>query len=211
MQRGLQPLARDFFTRPTVQVARELVGMWVVSQSNGNTTAVRIVETEAYGGTDDQASHARAGLTRRTEPMFGVPGHAYVYLVYGIYDCLNVVARPHETAGNGSAGAVLIRAGVPTIGEDVMRIRRKRPSDATPRLAAGPARLCQALAVDRTLDRLDLTEGKRLWLALPAHPGEDVAPQDVAAGPRVGVAYAGEWAQRPWRFWVRGHPSVSRA
>ncbi|CAN5583137.1 DNA-3-methyladenine glycosylase [soil metagenome] len=211
MQRGLQPLARDFFTRPTVQVARELLGMWVVSQSNGNTTAVRIVETEAYGGTDDQASHARAGLTRRTEPMFGAPGHAYVYLVYGIHDCLNVVARPDGAAGNGAAGAVLIRAGEPTIGEDVMRIRRARPADATPRLAAGPARLCQALAVDRTLDRLDLTKGERLWLAQPSDPGQTVAPDDVASGLRVGVAYAGEWAQRPWRFWVRGHPSVSRA
>lgn len=211
MQRALQPLARDFFTRPTVQVARELLGMWVVSQSNGSTTAARIVETEAYGGSDDQASHARAGLTRRTEPIFGPPGHAYVYLVYGIHECLNVVAWPHQEAGNGRAGAVLIRAGAPTIGEALMRIRRGRPSDATARLAAGPARLCQALAVDRTLNRLDLTEGQHLWLALPAQGGEEVAPDDIAAGPRVGVAYAGEWAERPWRFWLRGHPSVSRA
>jgi len=139
--------------------------------------------------------------------MFGPPGHAYVYMVYGLHSCLNVVA---ET--DGVAGAVLIRAMRPLFGLDLMRARRGRPGDPDERLAAGPARVCQALAVDRTLDGHDLSLGEALWLEEPADRDGQVVPlADVASGPRVGVAYAGEgWAERPWRFGVRHDPSLSR-
>lgn len=139
--------------------------------------------------------------------MFGPPGHAYVYLVYGLHSCFNVVA---ET--DGVAGAVLIRAVRPLFGLDLIRARRGRPGDADARLAAGPARVCQALAVDRTLDGHDLSLGEDLWIEEPAERdlrSEPVA--DVVSGPRIGVTYAAEgWAERPWRFGLRGDRSLSR-
>ena len=197
--------ARERLALPTPQAARSLLGWLVVSESDGQRAAGRIVETEAYAGPEDRASHARAGLTGRTAPMFGPPGHAYVYLVYGMHECLNVVAHPAA-----SAGAVLLRALEPVEGIELMRARRGRPQETAARLAAGPARLCQALAVDRGLSGHDLLAGVRLWLE-PAAKGEEVVEESVASGARVGVAYAGDdWAGRPWRFWLRGHPSVSR-
>lgn len=134
--------------------------------------------------------------------MFGEVGHAYVYLVYGVHYCLNVVAR-----GDGAeAGAVLLRAVEPVVGVEQMRTRRGRENDPDLALATGPARLTQAMAVDRTLDLHDLTTGKGLWLAR----GEDVLDSEVSTGPRIGVDYAGEWASRPWRYWLTGSASVSR-
>ena len=166
-----------------------------------------IIEVEAYAGPDDRASHSRAGRTRRTEPMFGPPGHAYVYLVYGLHSCLNVVS---ET--DGLAGAVLIRALEPYLGVESMRQRRGRPHDRDDKLCAGPARLCQALAIDRGLDGHDLTVARDLWIADPdPETRSRIAAAGVVVGPRIGVDYAGpEWAARPWRFGVRGHPALSR-
>ncbi len=198
-----EALDRSFFARPTAQLARDLLGMWVMSETPDGLTGGPIVETEAYGGPEDLASHARAGRTRRTAAMFGPVGHAYVYLVYGMHECLNVVGF----APPAVAGAVLIRAVEPRVGLDLMRARRGRPHDPDARLCAGPARLCQALGVDRALDGHDLLSGSRLWLASPDIP---VEPDRIASGPRVGVDYAGEWATRPVRFWLAGHPSVSR-
>lgn len=201
---GMQPMRRELLQRPTNEVARLLLGVLVVRVADGQQSIGRIVETEAYGGPDDRASHARAGATRRTAPMFGPSGMAYVYLVYGMHECLNVVAHAH-----GQAGAVLLRALEPLAGMELMR-RRRRRSEADHRLAAGPGRLASALAVGREFSGHDLLAGDRLWLAAPnSHwPIDDEA---VACGPRVGVAYAGaDWAARPWRFWVNGHPSVSR-
>ena len=193
-------LERGFFARPTETVARDLLGVWLVRQSPQGLTGGPIVETEAYGGPEDLASHARAGRTKRTEPMFGPVGHAYVYLVYGMHECLNVVAYDGR-----EAGAVLIRALEPRLGVDIVRARRGRVRDADARLASGPARLCQALDVTRALNGHELTAGARLWLAFGEASGQ------VATGTRVGVDYAGQgWADRPWRFWVTGHPSVSR-
>ena len=197
------PIGREFFARPTHQVAPDLLGAWVLRLTDEGVCGGRIVETEAYGGPDDLASHARAGRTRRTAPMFGPVGHAYVYLIYGLHECLNVVAYSGD-----QAGAVLVRAIEPIVGIEQMRVRRGRPHDPDARLCAGPARLCQALAVDRALDGHDLTSGSQLWLAKPA---AHVWPAGIASGPRIGVAYAGDdWGARPWRFWVAGHPSVSR-
>ena len=197
-------LSKHFFARPTDELARDLMGVWLFSESTDGLCGGPIVETEAYGGPEDLASHARAGRTRRTMPMFGPVGHAYVYLVYGMHDCLNVVgfAPPAE------AGAVLIRAIEPAIGIDLMRARRGRPHDLERRLCAGPARLCQALGVDRSLDGHDLMSGQRLWLATP---DVSAGALEVKAGTRVGVESAGgDWSERPWRFWQEGNPSVSR-
>lgn len=200
----LAPLSRDFFARPTEHVARALLGVWLCRQTDAGLTCGRVVETEAYGGPDDLASHARAGRTRRTAPMFGTVGHAYVYLIYGMHECLNVVAYDGR-----EAGAVLIRALEPVAGVELMRSRRGRPHDPDSRLASGPARLTQAMSVDRTLNGHDLTQGEVLWLAEPE--GAVATAADVGEGSRVGVDYAGDgWATQPWRFWLAGNPSVSR-
>ena len=198
-------LPTEFFARPTEEVAPDLLGKWLLRDSPDGLTGGRIVETEAYAGPGDGASHARAGRTRRTAPMFGPVGHAYVYLVYGMHDCLNVVAyRDRE------AGAVLIRALEPRIGIELMRTRRGPSRDPEVRLASGPARLCRALAVTRAFDGADLKTGSGLWLADDGS-GAPVA-SEIAAGPRIGVDYAGEgWVDRPWRFWIAGNPAVSRA
>jgi DNA-3-methyladenine glycosylase len=207
-------LPRDFYARPSVELARALLGRLVVADDAGGLCAGLIVETEAYGGPDDLASHARAGMTRRTAPMFGPPGHAYVYLVYGMHECLNVVAE-----SDGRAGAVLIRALAPVLGVDLMRRRRARAADPDHLLASGPARLAQALGVTRALDGHDLTLGRRLWIADSTgwvgtegvDRADGVTVAEVASGPRVGVAYAGDrWSGVPWRFWLAGNPAVSR-
>jgi DNA-3-methyladenine glycosylase len=197
----LEPIDRAFFDRPTPEVARNLLGAWVLRSAPEGLSGGPIVETEAYGGPEDLASHARAGLTRRTTPMFGEVGHAYVYLVYGMHQCLNVVAHNGATAG-----AVLIRAISVELGADGVRRRRRRPTDPINRLCSGPAMVCQGLGVDRSLDGHDMGSGVELWLA----HARGQATAEVATGPRIGVEYAGEWAARPWRFWLAGHPSVSR-
>jgi len=197
------PLERAFFDRSTQVVARDLLGVWLLRSTPDGFSGGPIVETEAYGGPEDGASHARAGRTGRTAPMFGAVGHAYVYLVYGMHECLNVVAY------NGrEAGAVLIRAIAPEVGVDLIRSRRGRPTYPADRLCSGPAMVCQGLGVDRSLDGHDLTLGEGLWLAFP--PARVTSMHQIGAGSRIGVAYAGEWAERPWRFWLTGHPSVSR-
>ena len=198
-----RPVPRAFFARPTDAVARDLLGTWLCRLRDGRLTIGRIVETEAYGGPADLASHARAGLTRRTRPMFGEVGHAYVYLIYGMHECLNVVAH----AGDDTAGAVLLRAVEPVAGVAAMRARRGRAHDPDHRLASGPARLCQAMAVDRSFDGHDLTTGALLWLA--EGDGRSAA-LDIASGPRIGVDYAGAWSARAWRFWLSGSAAVSR-
>lgn len=199
----LPPLPRTFFERPTDEVARDLLGALLCRATGEGMTVGRIVETEAYGGPEDRASHARAGRTRRTTPMFGEVGHAYVYLIYGMHECLNVVAY-----SGADAGAVLLRSLEPLGGIDLMRRRRGRATDPDTRLCSGPARLCQAMAVDRTLDSHDLTTGEALWLAAPP-PG--VRLPDIADGGRIGVDYATDgWAVRPLRFWLAGHTSLSR-
>jgi DNA-3-methyladenine glycosylase len=185
-------------------VARDLLGKWLCRKDDDGLTCGRIVETEAYGGPDDLASHARAGMTRRTTPMFGEVGHAYVYLVYGMHECLNVVAH-----SGALAGAVLLRALEPVEGADIMRRRRSRPTDADSKLCSGPARLCKAMAVTRSLDSHDLTLGLTLWIAEPPVAAESIGR--IERGPRVGVAYAGDdWSTRPLRFWISDSRAVSR-
>ncbi len=201
---GLRRISENLVSGPPEAVARGLLGTVLVRDDGVTRRVARIVETEAYGGPEDLASHARAGRTARTSVMFGPPGRAYVYLVYGMHHCLNVVC-----AADGAAAAVLIRAVEPIIGTMAMRAARGRHADPGERLAAGPARACEALAVDRSLDGVDLLSDTRLWLA--SDSSDPVLSGHIIVGPRIGVGYAGPtWATRPWRFGIAASPSLSR-
>ncbi|HWO25349.1 MAG TPA: DNA-3-methyladenine glycosylase [Kofleriaceae bacterium] len=180
-------LPAAWLQRDAAEVARELVGCALV---HGRRAGI-IVETEAYGGPEDRASHARFGPTARTRVMFGPGGVAYVYLCYGIHQMFNIVTGP---AGQGQA--VLIRAIAPYLG---------LPDD--PAVGRGPGKVAAALGIDRRHDGRDLARSS-LFVARVAAPG---APPPIAVGPRVGVDYAGAWAARPLRFWWRDHPAVSRS
>ncbi len=202
--RRLRRLGPAQVSGPAEVVAHDLLGVLIVRDDENGRRIARIIETEAYAGPDDRASHARAGRTPRTSVMFGPPGHAYVYLVYGMHHCLNVVCAP-----DGEAAAVLIRAVEPVAGVATMRARRGGVSGSDSRLAAGPARTCQALDIDRSHDGLDLLADTRLWLA--SDGGDPLGAERIVTGPRIGVDYAGpEWAPRPWRFGIAGSPALSR-
>ncbi len=195
-------LPREFYTRNNVlTVARQLLGqVLVVLEPTGERTAGTIVETEAYRGPEDRASHAFGGRrTTRTETMYRVGGTAYVFFVYGMYYHFNVVTNVADVPH-----AVLIRAIEPV--EGIERMRERRAGQPDHAMANGPGKLCIALGIDRSFDRADLL-GNRVWI----ERGEQrIAPADIASGPRIGVDYAGEWAQKPWRFWVRGNRYISR-
>jgi DNA-3-methyladenine glycosylase len=179
-----------FYDRPSLVVARELLGQRLVhALADGSRRGGRIVETEAYDGPTDRASHARSGPKGRASIMWGRPGVAYVYLIYGQHSCFNVVTGPGDRPS-----AVLVRA------------LELDDATAPARAASGPGLVCRALRIDRSALGLDLT-GDVLWL----ETAPPVADADVLVGPRVGVDYAGEWASREWRFWVRSSPAVSRA
>ena len=193
---NLRPLPRAFYARDTVVVAKALLGQLLVSVVGGRRCLARIVETEAYVGPDDPACHA-AGWRRtaRTEVLYGPPGFAYVYFTYGMHWCVNVVTGPE-----GYPAAVLLRAAEPLAGLATMRRRRGDVPD--PALAAGPARLTQALGIDRRLNGHSL--GSRpLWIAA----GRPVPARRVVAGPRIGIRVAADWKLR---FYVRDDPFVSR-
>jgi DNA-3-methyladenine glycosylase len=184
--RALRRLTRDFYARATLKVARELIGMHLVHDEGGTRRVGRIVETEAYCGPEDLAAHSARGRTPRTSVMYGPPGHAYVYLIYGVWNCLNVV-----TAARGKPHAVLLRALAPL----------HNVSDPT----WGPGLLCRAMHIDRRLNAADLC-GERLWLE---RPGDAAPAPRIARAARIGVDYAGHWALRPWRFFDRDSPYVS--
>jgi DNA-3-methyladenine glycosylase len=203
---SLEPFDRAILEGPVAAAARALLGALLVRDDGTGRRVARIVETEAYDGPQDRASHARAGRTARTAVMFGPPGHAYVYLVYGMHHCLNVVCGPE-----GSASAVLIRAVEPIAGVEMMRAARGTTAGPDARLGAGPARLCQALAIDRRLDGIDLLADEGLRLCRAPGAAAAAGSDAIVNGPRVGVSYAGEWADQPWRFGIAGHPSLSRA
>jgi DNA-3-methyladenine glycosylase len=195
-------LDRSWFDRPATVLARDLLGCRLVADAAVGGVGGTIVETEAYQGPEDRAAHSWRGRTPRNSVMFGEPGHLYVYLVYGLHHCLNVVCGPE-----GQASAVLIRAVEPLAGIARMRQRRGRSGDPEERLGAGPARACQALDIDRRLDGIDLLADPRLWLAAPTLPETPL----IVSGARIGVDYAGaDWASRAWRFGIAGHASLSR-
>ena len=192
-------LERAFFARDTLRVARELLGQRLVRQLNGQRIAGRIVETEAYVGEGDAACHAARGRTARNAVMFGPAGYAYVYFIYGMHYCFNIVT---ETEGLGAA--VLVRALEPLEGIDAMRHHRKGRDGVE--LTNGPAKLCYALAIDRDLNGADLVTSEELWIESDVSMPDD----EVATGPRVGVR-GDRWALTlPWRFWLRDNGYVSR-
>ena len=186
-------LVRAFYERPTVDVARDLLGHVLVSETPQGRTAGRIVETEAYLGADDPASHAARLRSGRVEAMWGEPGIAYVYRSYGIHAMLNVVTEPL-----GATGAVLLRALEPLVGIDLMRMRRGL--DAERLLCSGPGKLCQALAIGLDLHGADLVTSDGLWIAR----GE--CSHDVSTSGRIGISCGQD---HPWRFWITGNPHVS--
>jgi DNA-3-methyladenine glycosylase len=211
-------ISRDFFARPSVEVAPDLLGCVLEHETADGLVAVELTEVEAYAGRSDPASHAYRGKTRRNAVMFGPPGHAYVYFTYGMHFCVNMVCLGEQ----GSASAVLLRAGAIIAGEDLARARRTRgpvPEGPVPEgpvsegrariaprdLARGPARLCQALDIDRALDGADVcVAGSPLRMLSGA--GNPARSGKITTGPRVGVSSA---AEIPWRFWYDGDPTVS--
>jgi DNA-3-methyladenine glycosylase len=175
---------RAFFERSTLAIARDLIGMHLVHDDGTRLRRGRIVETEAYQGPRDLAAHSSRGRTARTEVMFGAPGHAYVYFIYGFWNCLNVV-----TGAAGVPHAVLLRALEPVAGLGER--------------ASGPGLLCRAMGIDRRFNGIDLL-GDELWL----EAGHGAAPR-LGRSARIGVGYAGAWALKRWRFFERGSPYVS--
>ena len=197
------PIPRDFFARHSVEVAPDLLGCVLEHETAAGLVAVELTEVEAYAGRSDPASHAYRGKTPRNAVMFGPPGHAYVYFTYGMHFCVNMVCLGEE----GSASAVLLRAGAIIAGEDLARARRTRGTAraASRDLARGPARLCQALGIDRSLDGADVCAADSP-LRVRAGAGNPVRSAKIVTGPRVGVSTA---AEIPWRFWYEGDPTVS--
>lgn len=185
-------LPRSFYSRPAVDVARDLLGKVLV---HGRAAGI-IVETEAYLGAGDQAAHSARGVTPRTEVIFGPPGHAYVYFIYGMYECLNLVCEPA-----GTAGCVLIRALEPVAGLDLMRRRRPAARKAED-LTSGPARLTLALGISRAHNGADVTRGR-----LVVREALRRAAFEIEATPRIGIKQA---AELPLRFLIRGNRFVSR-
>lgn len=182
----MQKLPRAFYDRDTIVVAHALLGKLLVHRQGDVERIGRIVEVEAYLGPHDKAAHSSRGLTERTKVMFGPPGHAYVYLIYGMHHCMNVV-----TEEEGQAAAVLLRALEPVKNLDGR--------------SQGPGLLCKAMHVDKRQNAMDLC-GDELFLAAP--PVEE--PLRIVRRPRIGVDYAGHWARRLLRFYIRGNPYVSR-
>jgi len=182
----MTPLPRSFYDRDTVVVARELLGKHLVHVTAEGARIGRIVEVEAYLGEHDLAAHSSKGLTERTRVMFGPPGYAYVYLIYGLHHCMNVVTEPA-----GSGAAVLLRA--------------LEPVSALPARANGPGLLCRAMGIDRRLNGHDLLSGNLIITAPGAAPA-----WRIVKGPRIGVDYAKHWAKRHLRFYIKDNPFVSR-
>jgi DNA-3-methyladenine glycosylase len=199
---GLSLLPREFFDRPALTVAPELLGCVLLARSPDGVVAVALTEVEAYAGEADPASHAFRGQTPRTAVMFGEPGHAYVYFTYGMHFCVNLVCQPA-----GTAAAVLLRAGRVIEGTNLAAVRRggtagRKDND----LARGPARLCQGLGIDRGLNGIDVCDpASPLRLVASSDPGGPSVGQ-VDRGPRVGVSRAADVA---WRFWIAADPTVS--
>ncbi len=183
----LRKLRREFYDREAIVVAPELLGKYLVHRDEGIERIGRIVEVEAYLGPHDRAAHSYRGLTPRTKVMFGPPGHAYVYLIYGIYNCMNIV-----TEAEGKASAVLLRALEPVQNLDSS--------------ARGPGLLCRAMHIDRRLNAHDLLS-ENFYVAGGSKPE---LPFRIVRRPRIGVDYAGHWARRLLRFYIRGNPHVSK-
>lgn len=183
---AMRKLNREFYDRDTIAVAKELLGKYIVHISGGIKHVGKIVETEAYLGPHDLAAHSARGRTKRNEVMFGPPGHAYVYMIYGMYFCMNVVTEPE-----GHASAVLLRALEPIRG-----VKEK---------TSGPGLLCRAMQIDRRLNGHDLLSDN-FFIVEP----ETTEKFTIVKRPRIGVDYAGPWAKRHLRFYIKDNPFVSK-
>lgn len=187
---GSPPLPRAFYEQSTIRVAKELLGKFLVRRTTRGSIETKIVEVEAYVGPRDKACHASKGRTKRTEVMFGPAGFTYVYLIYGMYHCLNLVTERIDFPA-----AVLIR-GLEILDEEHVPVR-----------IDGPGRVCRFLQLDRTHNELDVTRGEIIWVE---DRGFTIAPKHIQALPRIGVDYAGEWAEKPWRFRLPPPSSVRK-
>jgi DNA-3-methyladenine glycosylase len=189
-------LTRKFFIRPTLKVAKDLLGKYLVRKIGKKKLVGKIVETEAYIGPKDRASHAYGGrITERCKTEYLVGGHIYIYLCYGMYWQLNIT-----TEKEGKPECVLIRALEPIFKnqKDISKIKN---------LASGPGKLCRWLKLNKSFDKEDLTKSKRIWLE---DRGVKIKKSDIIATTRIGIDYAGEWAKKPWRFYIKDNPFVSR-
>ncbi|MDF3293602.1 DNA-3-methyladenine glycosylase [Streptomyces silvisoli] len=195
------PLDRSFFDRPVLDVAPDLLGRVLVRNTPDGPIELRLTEVEAYAGPADPGSHAYRGRTDRNAVMFGPPGHVYVYFTYGMWHCMNLVCGPE-----GTASAVLLRAGQITAGADLAR-KHRRTSRRDTDLAQGPARLATALDVDRALDGSDACSEDPDGSPFRILTGTPPAPDTIRNGPRTGVG--GDGAAHPWRFWTDADPTVS--
>jgi DNA-3-methyladenine glycosylase len=193
-------LTRHFFERPALDVAPALLGCVLETDSAAGVVAVRITEVEAYSGQTDPASHAYRRKSGRNQVMFGPPGHAYVYQIYGLHFCVNLVCQPA-----GVAEAVLLRAGQVVEGSEVAWERRPA-ARAENQLARGPALLCQVLAIDRRFDGTDVCAPSSPLRILGPGPSGPPEAAMIRSGPRVGITKAADF---PWRFWIDGDPTVS--
>lgn len=201
---GFRALPASLFASTALEASPRLLGQTLVRRTEIGEIRSRIVETESYGGVEDKGSHAYGGRrTKRTEIMFGAGGTAYVYLIYGMYHCLNVV-----TGVSDDPQAVLIRAVEPLTDEDerLMRVLRKIKSKKASDLSGGPGKLCRALDVDKSLNGCRLTVPTS---SLYVEAGDDISGLDIVCGPRINIDYAEEYAAKPWRFFLKDHPYVS--
>lgn len=187
------PLPRAFFDRPTLKVAQELLGKFLIRETSSGRLETRIVDVEAYVGPEDKACHASKGRTRRTEIMFGPPGFTYVYLIYGMYFCLNLVTEREEYPA-----AILIRG---------LEVNEETDAGIASTRIDGPGRVCRFLKIDRTDNGIDATLGTTLWIE---DHGQTYSKKHIQTFPRIGIDYAGEWAKKPWRFCLPAPPSFRK-
>ena len=194
-------LQRNFYKRDPNTVAKDLLGKILVHESSDGTTAGRIVETEAYSGPEDRAAHSFGGRrTARNEVMYGEKGHAYVYFIYGMYYCVNITVG----SVSGKPEAVLLRALEPVAGEEIMAKRRNAVNARKVNLTNGPGRLCMAMNITKKQNLADMTASLLYIKNAPS-----IAPEDIVETTRIGVDYAEEWKNKPWRFYIKENPYVS--
>ncbi|MGD6808066.1 MAG: DNA-3-methyladenine glycosylase [Candidatus Bathyarchaeia archaeon] len=194
-------LQRPFYQQDILTVSKSLLGKILVHKTSDGVTAGRIVETEAYSGPEDKAAHSSGGRrTQRNEVMYGQKGHAYVYLIYGMYNCLNITVGVIA----GKPEAILIRALEPVEGMEIMAKRRGTLSKQV-NLTNGPGRLCIAMGISRVQNMLDLVASP-----LTVEDAPLVSSENIVVSTRVGVDYAGEWKDMPWRFYIKNNPFVSK-
>ncbi len=182
-------LSRKFYNQPTLKIAQELLGKFLVYKRSNKKYVGKIVETEAYIGIEDKASHSSKGKTKRTALMFEQAGHVYIYMIYGMYYCFNIV-----TESKDYPAAVLIRAIEPVSG-----FKKEDKTD-------GPGKLCRAMKLDKKLNGLDLTKS----VLCIKDQGLKINEKDIAKRKRIGVDYAGKWKNKPWRFYIKNNPYISK-